>query len=219
MKRARRSSPVAPFDPPEAWLEAFTAQCTEQLYEAGRRFAARRAAVVAWCGGIVDDYYVRELVANVISDTAAGILNWDPAVQSLEAHVLDAISRRANHDCSRALRYRHEAVDLFDPEAPRGLIEEVEAKLADAVPSLWFGLGLGPVERVKRLRELAGPEDSHVLLILDAFEAEAVTKSDVLHFTGLSDREYRAARKRLIRLVAKLVPGEPSSRPQVKKGA
>jgi len=210
---------VGDSDRTDAWHDAFTAQCTDQLYDVGRRFAARRGAVVAWCGGVVDDYSVRELVANVISDTAAGILCWEPAVQSLEAHVLDAISRRANHDCSRALRYRHEAVDFFDPETPRALVEEVQAKLADAVPDLWYGPERGPVERVTRLRELAGPEDAHVLLVLDAFEAGAITKSDVLHFTGLSDKEYRAARKRLMRLVAKLEPGEPSNRRPLKRRA
>src|ERR1044071_1478935 len=155
MNRVRRVPPAEMSERSEAWLEAFTAQCTNQLYEVARRFAARRAAVVARCGGVVDDYYVRELVANAISDTAAGILRWDPAAQSLEAHVLDAISRRANHDCSRALRYRHEAVDLFDPEAPRALIEEVETRLADSVPSLGSGPRPDRGERVNRLRELA----------------------------------------------------------------
>lgn len=172
--------------------------------------------MVARCGGVVDDYYVRELVANAISDTAAGVLCWDPAVQSLEAHVLDAISRRANHDCSRALRYRHEAVDFFDPETPRALVDEVEAKLSEAVPGV---RSRSELERVTRLRELAGPEDEHVLLVLDAFEARATTKSDVLHFTGLSDKEYRAAQKRLMRLVAKLAPGKSSKRPPLKRRA
>lgn len=219
MNRVRRAPPAEMSERSEAWLEAFTAQCTNQLYEVARRFAARRAAVVARCGGTVDDYYVRELVANAISDTAAGILRWDPAAQSLEAHVLDAISCRANHDCSRALRYRHEAVDLFDPEAPRALIEEVETKLADSVTSLGSRPRADRGERVNRLRELAGPDDANVLLILDAFEAEAVTKSDVLHFSGLSDKEYRAARKRLDRLAARCFPRESSSRPRLKKWA
>lgn len=219
MKRGRRSSPVGHSDRTNAWHDAFTAQCTDRLYDVGRRFAARRAAMVARCGGMVDDYYVRELVANAISDTAAGILYWDPAVRSLEAHVLDAISQRANHDCSRALRYRHEAVDFFDPETPRALVEEVEAKLADAVPGLRYVAERGPTERVTQIRELAGHEDAHVLLVLDAFEAGATTKSDVLHFTGLSDKEYRAAWKRLTRLAAKLAPGKSSNRPPLKRRA
>ena len=219
MKRGRCSSPVADSERTDAWHDAFAAQCTDQLYDVGRRFASRRAAVVAWCGGAVDDYYVRELVANVISDTAAGILHWNPTVQSLEAHVLDGISRRANHDCSRALRYRHEAVDFFDPETPRALVEEVEAKLADAVPGQWYRPEIGSIERVTRHRELAGHEDTHVLLVLDAFEAGATTKSDILHFTELSDKEYRAARKRLMRLVAKLAHGKPANRPLLKKRA
>jgi hypothetical protein len=219
MKRASRASPVESFQCSEAWKKAFAAQCIEQLYDVARRFAARRAAVVGWCGGAADDYYVRELVANVISDTAAGILRWDPAAQSLEAHVLDAISRRSNHDCSRALRYRHEPFEAFDLEAPGALIEEVEAKLADAVPGLWFGLELDPTERIQRLRELAEPDDVHVSRILDAFEAGNATKSDIMRFAGLSGLEYDAARKRLTRLAAKLSPGDLSDRPRLKRRA
>ena len=70
-----------------------------------------------------------------------------------------------------------------------------------------------------RRRELAGPEDGHVLLVLDAFEARAITKSDVLHFTGLSDKEYRAAWKRRMCRVAKLAPAARSRQPPLKKRA
>lgn len=219
MKRARRSARGS-FQPSEVWKEAFAAQCTKQLYDVARRFAVRRAAVVGWCGGASDDYYVRELVANVISDTAAGILRWDPADQSLEAHVLDAISRRSNHDCSRALRYRHEPFEAFDLEAPGALIEEVEAKLADAVPGVWFGLELDPTDRLQKLREFVEPDDAHVSRILDAFEAGKVTKSDIMRSAGLSSLAYDAARKRLTRLAAKLSPpGELSEQLRLKKRA
>lgn len=219
MKRARRSSPGDSFQPTEAWKDAFAAQCTEQLYAVARRFAARRAAVVGWCGGAADDYYVRELVANVISDTAAGILRWDPAAQSLEAHVLDAISRRSNHDCSRALRYRHEPFEAFDLEAPGALADEVEAKLGDTVQGGWFGLELDPTERLQRLRKLADADDVHVSRILDAFEAGNVTTSDIMRFAGLSSLEYDAARKRLTRLAGKLSPGELPDRRRLKRRA
>lgn len=219
MKRVKRSSPMESFQPSEAWRKAFAVQCTEGLYDVAHRFAARRAAVVGRCGGAADDYYVRELVANVISDTATGILHWDPAVQSLEAHVLDAISRRSNHDCSRALRYRHEPFEAFDLEAPRALAEEVEAKLADAAPGRWSGLELDPTERIQRLRALAEPDDVHVSRILDAFAAGKVTTSDIMRLAGLSGREYDAARKRLTRLAAKLSPGKPSERPRLKRRA
>lgn len=219
MKRVRRSSPAEPFHRSEAWTEAFATECTEQLYDVGRQFAAKRAAVVRWCGGIADDYYIQELVTNVISDTAAGVLHWNPQVESLEAHVLDAIWTRTNHDCARALRYRHEPVDVFDPEAPRTLIAEIEATLADGVPSLWFGHSAESTERLARLRELVGADDTHVLDMIDAFEAGATTKADVIHFTGMLAKEYHAARNRLTRLVAKLSPDTASSRPRLKKGA
>jgi hypothetical protein len=204
MKRVRRTAPTDPFHRSETWIEAFATQCTEQLYEVGRRFAAKRAAVVRCCGGITDDYYIREMVANVVSDTAAGILRWNPEDESLEAHVLDAIWTRTNHDCARALRYRHESIDVFDPESPDTLIAEIEATLADNGPSFGFGHGAAPTERLARLRKLAGTDDTHVLGMLDAFEADAITKADVMHFTGMSAKEYHAARSRLTRLVAKL---------------
>jgi hypothetical protein len=121
--------PAFPFWPKslsEDWIEAFAKECTEQLYEDARRFAAWRAGPVRRAGGVADDYYVRELVQNVLSDTAAGVRRWDPSAQTLREHVWDAIRSRSNHDRVRAERYRHLLVDMLDPDAPDNLLGEIE---------------------------------------------------------------------------------------------
>lgn len=198
--------------PSEAWIEAFAKQCTEQLYEDAHRFAARRAGAVRKAGGIADDYYVRELVQNVISDTAAGVLRWDPTVKSLPEHVWDAIRTRTNHDRLRAKRYRHEAIDGVDPDAPSNFIGEVEAALEDRAPSASPELATLANEWLAELRELAAPFPALVRMV-DAFEAGATTRADVMHVTGLSEKECNLARVQLRRLVRKLslsCPVEPA---------
>jgi hypothetical protein len=65
-----------PFAPSEDWIEAFEAQATERGIEQARRYAAMRARGVAKVGGLADDFYVRELVQDAVTDTLAGILRW-----------------------------------------------------------------------------------------------------------------------------------------------
>jgi len=65
---------LAPFLPSDDWLEAFEAQFTKELLKKAKRFAERRARWVGHAGGVVDDYYVRELVEDVPSDTSVGVL-------------------------------------------------------------------------------------------------------------------------------------------------
>ena len=108
---------------------------------------------------------------------------------------------------------------MFDPEAPPSLIAEIETTLASGAPSLWSGHSAKSTKRLATLRAVASAEDAHVLGMLNAFEAGATTKADVMHVTAMSAREYHAARSRLARLVEKLFPEPSSSHPMLKKGA
>ena len=205
-----------PFSPSEEWIDQFGAQCTEALYESGRALAAHRAQAIRRAGGHVDDYYAREIVADVVGDTLEGVLRWDPGAQSLESHVLDAVRSRTSHDYIRATKYRHESIDGLETEAPDGLLAEIEA----ALPGWRSNPAAAALasECLDCLRALAA-SDAVVLRMLDAFVAGAVTKADVTHSAGLSPNDYHVGRLRLRRLVVELLGLPAPRRRNVKKGA
>jgi len=221
--KSSQEDPVS-FVPSDDWLNAFNAQCTEERWKKLERFAARCARGVEKAGGIVDDYYVRELVQDVLADTRLGVLRWDPSVESLEEHAQDAITSRAYHDRAHAKRYPRESIDAFDPDSSHATMAAVDASLLDRREASLHTAALAE-NALMELRELAA-EDSVVLRFLDAFEAGATTKSDVMLVADLSDRTYHAARIRLDRLVTRLSPDAqpnrvrslPGSRPMVVEG-
>jgi hypothetical protein len=208
---------LAPFLPSDDWIEAFEAQFTKELLKKAKRFAERRARWVGHVGGVVDDYYVRELVEDVLGDTSVGVLRWDPSVERLEEHVMDAIKSRSSHDIAHAKRFPRESIDAFDPDASHATMAAVDAVLLLRREASRDTAALAETALVE-LRELAA-EDRVVLQLLDAFATGATTKADVMLLTGMSDKTYHAARVRLDRLVARLSPHAQPSRRVLAKGA
>lgn len=192
------------FVPSDTWIHAFNAQCIQELWKKLERFAARCARGVGKAGGVADDYYVRELVQDVLADTRLGVLRWDPSVESLEEHARDAIASRTYHDRGHARRYPRDSIDAFDPDSSHATMAAVDASLLDRREASLHTAAL--VENaLAELRELAA-EDSVALRLLDAYEVGATTKADVVLVADLSDRTYHAARTRLDRLVTRLSP-------------
>jgi hypothetical protein len=218
MSRSNHSSLSQPWFPSEAWSAAFARECTKQLYDDARRFATWRARAVGSEGGLADEYYTRELAQNALADTATGVLRWNPTEKTLREHVLDAIRTRTNHDRVRAKRYRHEAIDVFDPEASDELLGEIETALADRAASANPERATLVAEWLAELCTHAAPS-SGIRRLLDAYKAGATTTSDVMHFTGMSEKEYDAARLRLDRLVERLSPHLRSARRTARKRA
>src|SRR5215510_2985561 len=75
----------AMFVPSEDWINAFNAQCTEELWKKLEQFAARCARGVGKGGGVVDDYYVRELVQDALADTRLGVLRRSHRARTMPA--------------------------------------------------------------------------------------------------------------------------------------
>jgi DNA-directed RNA polymerase specialized sigma24 family protein len=209
--------PRPPFIASEAWIDAFEAQCTKELYKRLKRFAAHRAHNVARAGAVVDDYYTWELVQDALADTTLGILCWDPGAKSLEAHIRDAIAARAHHDVRRARRFRHESVDVLATDAPRTMMAEIEASLHEHADDAEVDPVTRAAEVIAALRTLAA-QDREVLLLLDAFAAGATDRKQVTKLTGLSSAAYRNARGRLSRLVAQLSQDDRPSYQEVPEG-
>jgi hypothetical protein len=181
------------------WRAAFEAQCTAELLNKARRYATRRARKLRQVGGLVDDYYVREIVQDVVADTFAGVLRWDPEAEALEDHVLDAIATRVHHDVVRARRFPHASVDDANPDVSRATMAAVDAALLAAQEA--------PSATVRFLEDAFGEmcelaaSDADLLRFLGALAMGATSKDDVMLVTGMSDPEYRSTRGRLERLI------------------
>src|SRR5262249_30647249 len=149
------------------------------------RYARARSFGVATAGRKVDDFYVRELVQDAIEDTWLGVLRWDPTRCSLKNHLKGTIK-------SRTKSHRNHAT-----ENPHGYIgDETDAwRLAEQdasciVPDPEYAMQrIYAHEVLAHLRAVAA-RDKPVLRILDAYEAGAVTKEQVLEHTNMKERTY-----------------------------
>jgi hypothetical protein len=204
-----------PFVASDAWLDAFETQCTKELLKRARRFAERRARKLRRVGGLADDYYVRELVQDVLGDTTLGILRWDPGSESLEDHVMDAIATRVHHDVVRAKRFPHVSLDAADPDASRMTMAAAEASLLAEREASIATIALAE-DSFSELWELAA-EDPDILRLLGALAKGATCKADVRRVTDMSDHDYHAARRRLDRLIGRLSRSAQPSRPRLTK--
>jgi hypothetical protein len=164
------------------------------------RFARSRARIVARAGGRADDLYIAELVHDVLTDTLLGVLTWDPAVVSLDAHVFGAIRSRTKNDRLRALRFRHQSLDASDASAVMG---EVESSLAAGQGAASTESLLFSAEVLDQVRGLAG-DDTAILRIVDAIAEGATTPSEIMSVAQMAEKTWRKARLRLGRLVEQL---------------
>jgi hypothetical protein len=187
------------YAPDNAWLDAFTKQLTPKLIDQLRNFARMRVLAVGYAGRKVDDYYSRELVQDAIGDTFAGALRWDPARAPLELHLVRAIQNRAQADRQRAEDHPHDAMG-DDTEASRIAEHEASGSNEDAQLAV---KRIYAKEMVAQIRAAAA-DDKPVLRIIDAYDAGARTKDEVITFTKMKPRTYHNAHIRMTRLVRNL---------------
>lgn len=197
------------YAPEKAWVDEFQKQTTATLVDRVRKYARRRAGYVAATGRKVDGYFVRELVQDVLVDTWSGVLRWDPKRCTLEKHLTEAIKSRTNKQIQRGINSPHIYIG-DDSDASRVAEQDASSTIAD--PEY-------PIQRIfaretmARLRAAAAG-DKDVQRILDAFEAGAQTRDDVLALAKMKERTYHKAHIRLSRIVRNLTdsPLPPKAR-------
>jgi len=123
------------------------------------------------------------------------VLAWDPERCRLEAHVFDGIRFRTRHHRERARRFPHISLESCDEGTHSAIEDALRAEAETQTPE----------EAHRSARCLASihdaaRDDQDVKALLDAYR-RAETKADVIRVTGMSDRQYDNARKRLRRLV------------------
>jgi len=193
-----------PFMPDEAWIDAFAKQNTCELREAAKRYAARRMRRVGASGAHIDEYDIRAMVQDALTDTLFGEVTWDPTTTTLEQHVFDTIRYRTRDVRRRAKRFKHQRIDVFDQrEEGSTAMGDIESSLrADQeTPSADELIFADQV--IARLRELAA-KDENVLRLVDAIAEGATEPADIMAVAKVSAKQYRNARERLDRLVKNL---------------
>ncbi len=183
----------------DAWLDTFQTQLTEQMIDRVRAFARVRAFGVALAGRAVDDYYARELVQDAIGDTWAGIVAWDPQAVDLESHLTRVVQSRSRHDRKHAADYPHDAIGQSSDRSVEAESQASQRVLEDRSP----GDDEFARERMGIIRRAASA-DRDVLRILDAYDADAKTKGEVMAHARMKTRTYHNARIRLARIVRNL---------------
>lgn len=181
----------------EEWKRAFVEQYRENR-ERVQRYARRVARSVANAGGSGGDYYADELLQDALGDTVAGVLRWDPAVTTLELHLISRIRSRARDERRRLRSVRHESIDEDPGDEDEGVsvIDEMEGALAAPAEG-------AAVEHARgRLALLAEKthDDPELHAVLEAIADGAEGRDQILSATGLSGKDYRNARVRLSRL-------------------
>jgi hypothetical protein len=176
------------------WLDAFEGQVTDELYARATRYATRLAAGVAQVDRHADQQYVHDIVQAAIVDTLIGVVVWDPASYSLEAHILNTIKSRCHHDRDRAIGAPHLP---FDPNDSAESLRVAEV-LRDGVEETG-----DPAEHAERcldmLREIAvRRKDGEVLAMLDCFGRGELKLGDVAS-KGWRANRWRNAKRRLER--------------------
>lgn len=192
------SDPTAPFAT-EEWIEAFCKEYSRELMESVRRYAARRLSK----GGPVSPYAddASALASDALNDTLSGEMPWgpDPDGKSLRRHLFDVVRRRTSAAWERAQRLPHVSIDALASDGETAAHHEMEQAMREQLPDA------RDQERARNdvaelQRRAAGDPD--VLALIEAIASDQTSRADAMSVTGFSPQRYRAARRRLHRIVA-----------------
>lgn len=171
------------------------------MRRAALRFARQRAALIRRVGGRIDSLYAGDLVQDALADTWMGTVAWDPRRCSLLEHVRSLVRTRSWRDLCGAVARPHESHDAGDSFAGLKLHEaQRHATTGNLSPIVLAGLTV----RVARDLRDAAKGDPAATAILAAWIDGYVERDEVIAHTGLSIKDYKAARARLTYLVQDL---------------
>jgi len=132
-------------------------------------------------------------------DTLSGARRWDPAERSLLDHIRATVWSRFM--CDQATSSRRQYIPFDGGENARTVRAEVEAVLAAREDDQ---AAIARVAEYRLALREAAKSDSEVLAILDAVEAGAQNRSEVMIHTNMSLASYRNANTRLSRIRKRL---------------
>ncbi len=189
--------------PPEEWRRAFEEQATNKAMAGVHTYAGKLARMIERATRRRDALIARELVLDAMSDTFAGIVKWDPAKASLASHLCRVIRSRTAHELDRAGTFVHLSLDDHDASVD-ALNHEASSALGVENESPERRRTAANARQVlDGIRKLAGG-DKLVLQLLDAYDAGATERHEIVQLTGMKTTAYHNVRRRVHRLADKL---------------
>ena len=150
-----------------------------------------------------DDQLPRERLNTVLVKMLDGRLKWDPERCDLERFLFMAIGGAISHELERAAKFKHvslddESVNQDDLElaTSEAIAGDREAK-AEVPREEWWSLALDEIRKHAN-------GDKGVLAIADAYDHGATTRREVMAYTKMTDRQYKAAYARMVRVSQKI---------------
>lgn len=184
-----------PCTKPEAWINAFNAQCTRELTESLYRYAARLLSGARKVSA--DSAAAMDLVQAAILDMLNGPDHWAFLDQQLGVHLKNVIKRQVLANLERADRLPHVSIEEVTSGGQLAEFDELEQALRGQHPDrgdiedAWSAISL-------LCRRAAG--DGEVVALILALADDRTSRAEVMAVTGLSTQRYRAALRRLNRM-------------------
>lgn len=202
--------PVAASDSHQQLFAQIEAGLTPQVRSTVKHFAYRRYLMLQHAGLMVDDSLPDQIFADVVTDTTLGRLSWNPDRVKLSTHLCGAIKSRTHQMLLKHRKHTHvslsgPAQDVLEFEPTEGEIE-AEASItigSDPKEALERGDALTRL-RIELRAECVRRGDEIAVKLVDNFALDSGYRRDFAAI-GLSERDYDAARKRLLRMAQRLV--------------
>ena len=202
MKEARPPMPPAP-----EVLDRLRMELNDELLErvklyARQRVGAKRVAEIA-CFDTDDE--AENMATEAATLTVLGHRTWNPCVPLFE-HLCGVVRSVSSDQIAHQHLYRHDVIGRLSLDESHGddvaldqkltFHNEDRARRPKAVASF-----ADARDRVMSCLRIALRGDHHVTQLLDAYEAGCEDRAEVLDCTGMSEHDYKNARRRLDRAI------------------
>jgi len=189
--------------PERLWRTQFDKQLSADVIERVVNQTRLLVRKVEKCARWRDDQMPSERLNTVLVKLLDGRLQWDPQRCDLERFLFMAIAGEISHELERTAKFRHVSLDdenlnQDDLElATSDAIADGRESKTEVAKEEWWTVAMA------EFRKHANG-DQGVLAIVDSYDHGAMTRREVMTFTKMTDKQYKAAYARFQRVAKKI---------------
>ena len=187
-------------------LDEIDAQNTSEVRERAYKYARKRVDLLARCGLPIERSLAKHLLADALSDTYMGDVEWQPKRCNLYMHLRGVIRYRTKDMMARARRLPHDRFGGSFTDDDGDSLEAVASGQSQSEDVETRTVNVDLASRIAALLYSAAQtaNDKVTGRILDAY-AEGVTgRADVADHIGITRKQYDYARDRINTLIKRL---------------